>query len=131
MRPRSIPQSLIFVYNDNIEGPFAHKQKELFIKTNFNIMGFFGPDKKQLSMYEWREEVRSALYNKNFRTDEIDRIEGLFWTDLNEPSEYEKGIDRAEFEEKIKWLSQGSHMGAFYLTPEKIQSIKDVFEPYL
>jgi len=94
-------------------------------------MGFFGTDKKNISHYEWKEQVRSELFGKDLTSEEIDRIEGLFWTDIQETSEYEKGIDKQEFESKMTWLSDPNHARAFMLSAEKIALIREVMEKYL
>jgi len=64
-------------------------------------MGIFGPNKKKITEREFKE-LRSKLYNK-LDMYELADVEQTFVGQLHEPGR-EKGIDKEEFEQGVKWL---------------------------
>ena len=69
-------------------------------------MGLFGGStKKKVSKLEFKQ-VRTLLHHKGFSSREIDEVETVFRADLNESTEYERGIDADEIERGVKWLKE-------------------------
>lgn len=66
-------------------------------------MSLFGFTKKKVSKLEFKQ-VRILLHRKGFSSREINEVAMIFRADLNEQSEYERGIDRKEIENAVKWM---------------------------
>ncbi len=68
-------------------------------------MSIFGSTKKRVSKLEFKQ-VRVLLHRKGFSSREINEVAMIFRADLNESSEYERGIDKKEIENAVKWMSK-------------------------
>jgi hypothetical protein len=86
-------------------------------------MGLFGSTKKKVSKLEFKQ-VRTLLHHKGFSSREIDEVEMIFRADLNEPSQYEQGIDANEIDRGIKWMK--SNKRSHFLSEGKIEILEDV-----
>lgn len=74
-------------------------------------MGIFFDDKKpKITKEEWKIKVRTRLYDQGIEVKEIDFVEGLFYGDMHEEGEKEKGIQIEEIAQRIKWLKENSSL---------------------
>jgi len=95
-------------------------------------MGWLFADKKKtISERKWREDIRPAFYAKGLEKREIDHIEALFWSDMNEEGVNEKGIDREEFDRKMEWLSESRNRENYRISERDIEIINEVLGTYL
>jgi hypothetical protein len=91
-------------------------------------MGLFGSTKKKVSKLEFKQ-VRTLLHQKGFSSREIDEVEMIFRADLNEPSQYESGIDAKEIERGIKWMRANKR--SHFISEGKIDILEDVLKAKL
>lgn len=64
-----------------------------------------GGYKPKVSKDEFKE-VCSSLSSKGFSERELDEVKKIFRPDLEEPVETEKGIDKTEIDNAIKWMKE-------------------------
>jgi len=92
-------------------------------------MGLFGNYKKNISKREFFKEVRPVLASKDFTKDERDYIEGIFHGDIEESTDYERGIDDKELERGLRFIRE--HMDAHTLTKEQIDILEEAMKRFL
>ncbi len=71
-------------------------------------MGFFSIRKPNVSLVEFHEKVRVELANKGFDERKRNKVEMFFHGDLSESRDEDRGIDRSEISNGIKWLRENS-----------------------
>ncbi len=89
---------------------------------------FFGSAKKKVSKLEFKQ-VKTLLYHKGFSAREIDEAEMIFRSDLNEPGEYERGIDAKEIDQGIKWMKENKR--SHILSDKKIDILEKTLKSKL
>ncbi len=91
-------------------------------------MLFFGSTKKKVSKLEFKQ-VRTLLHHKGFSSREIDEVETVFRADLNEPSQYQSGIDANEIERGVRWLRENK--SKHILSDNRIDDIEEALKSKL
>ena len=92
-------------------------------------MGFFFPDsKKKITKTEF-SELRGHLASNDFTHDEIDRIEGIFYADLIEEREEDKGIDEEEMKRGLEGMR--SHLESHRISVKKIDILEREMREFL
>lgn len=82
----------------------------------------FGPTKDTIDSSEFRRAIGNL---SNFNQKSRGYVELMFLGDLTEESNYERGIDKFEFKQKIDWLK--SNMSKHYLSASQIEEIEEEF----
>jgi hypothetical protein len=85
-------------------------------------MGFFSDSKPKISETEFKK-IRAHLYNKDFSSEQLDKIEGIFRGDLYEDKSSDKGIDNNELEKAISWMRENMHV--HNISEEKINTLEE------
>lgn len=91
-------------------------------------MSIFGSSKKIISQTEFKE-LQSELYSKGFNKNEREEVEKIFRGDLNESSEYERGIDAEEIENALKWMRE--NMKNHNIPSKKIDLLEELLKAKL
>lgn len=85
----------------------------------------FGPTKDIISASEFR---RAMGHLSGFNQKERGYVELMFLGDLTEESNYERGIDKFEFQQKLDWLKQ--NRSKHYLGDHEIEEIEKEFSKF-
>lgn len=88
----------------------------------------FGTSKPKVSKEEFREAC-NFLSVKGFDEREINEVKKIFRADLEESSEYERGIDQKEIEQAMKWMRE--HTSSHCLSTSKIQILEEILKKKL
>jgi hypothetical protein len=72
------------------------------------------------------KEVRTRLYSKGFRSNEIDEVEKIFMGDMYEEGEKHRGIDSGELERGIKWMRENK--SKHKLSDGRIDELEKILE---
>ncbi|MFA5934839.1 MAG: hypothetical protein WC827_03080 [Candidatus Paceibacterota bacterium] len=91
-------------------------------------MGFFSDSKPKITESEFKK-IRAHLYNKDFTSDQLDKIEGIFRGDLYEDRDSDKGIDEKELERAIAWMRD--NMSTHNISEQKIATLEEEMKKVL
>ena len=87
-------------------------------------MGIFGKTSQKNISDDDFGNVRNALYAKGFDKDDIRFLEVVFRSDLFEDERLQKGIDKKEIEEALRFLKNHPHHHKFSNT--KLSELEEV-----
>lgn len=88
---------------------------------------FFDSSKPHVSRDEFKKKVLPGL-SSELSHKERKHLEGLFEGDYNEPGR-EKGVDKLEIENKMKWLRENKRHHSF--SDQEIDKIEEVMKRHL
>ncbi len=83
----------------------------------------FGGNKPKVSKDEFKDAC-SSLSSKGFSERELDEVKKIFRPDLEEELETERGIDKVELDNAIKWMKE--HTADHCIPPSKISILEQV-----
>ncbi len=84
---------------------------------------FFDDQKPRVTKDEWHKKVRNALFGRGLKEKQINYIEGLFSSDMNEKEYHQSGIQEEEIDNHIAWLKANPHLHT--LSPEQINLVEE------
>ena len=93
-------------------------------------MGIFWTSKKCISRHKFEKEIRIHLYDIGFSHKEIDHIEEIFRSDLDDkdPGCDYAGLTKEEVDSGITWMRK--HMDVHKLPENKIDQLEEAFKKY-
>lgn len=84
-------------------------------------MGFFWDTKPKVTKEEF-QKVRNYLYSMGFSHRELEEVEEIFRSDLDESQNYEQGISGEEVEKGIQWMR--ANMSVHHIPASKIDILE-------
>lgn len=92
-------------------------------------MSFWGTYKKKVSVEEFRKVKNSLSASGKFDRNELDRLDQIFFANLHEKEESQKGTDEAEINSTIDYLKKNLSKHPFSI--DEIQMIDTQLKKYL
>ena len=91
-------------------------------------MGFFDTTKQKVTKEEF-QKVRNYLYSMGFTHKELEEVEGIFRSDLDESASYERGISMEEIDKGISWMR--ANINTHHIPAQKIDILEKALKEKL
>ena len=89
---------------------------------------FFSDSKKKISKIEF-QQLRSHLAGNGFTHDEINKVEGIFNSDINEQYENDMGIDEWEMKRGLDWMK--NHTDEHHISEKQMDVLEKEMREFL